>query len=49
MDVGSDIIGMVETNAKVFRKDATDNTTKGFSGGTYLMLKRNRRCLGIGC
>ena len=46
MDVGSDMIGMFKTNAKVFCNNYTNNMTKYWIGGFYLMLKRKTRVPG---
>ena len=55
MDIGSYIIGMVKTNTKGFYKETIDNLTKGFPGGSYLLLRRKpmvpevRPLISIGC
>ena len=39
MDVGTDIIGLVNKNTKLFSKGAINNMTKDCPGGYFLMLK----------
>ena len=39
MGVGDDLVGMVNTNTKGFCKDTIEKLTKGWPGGSYLVLK----------
>ena len=41
MDVSSNMVGMVKTNAKVLCKETIENPKKNFPGGSYLVLKIN--------
>ena len=41
MGVGTYSIGLVKTNIKVLFKDTIEKLTNNWSGGSYLMLKRN--------
>ena len=39
MEVGSNLIGIFKTNTKVFYKDTTENLTKYWTRGSYLVLR----------
>ena len=39
MELGVELIGMVKTNTKGFRKDKIENLTKTWPGGSYLVLR----------
>ena len=39
-EVGAKLIGMVKTNTKGFYKETIEKLTKGWPGGSYLVLRR---------
>ena len=39
MEVGDELIGMVQTNTKGFFKETIENLTKDWPGGPYLVLR----------
>ena len=39
MEIGSELIGTVKTNTKVFCKETIENLTKDWPGGSYLVLR----------
>ena len=39
MEVGTEFIGMVKTNNKLFCKEIIEKLTKDWSGGYYLVLR----------
>ena len=40
MEVGAELVGMVNTNTKGLCKEKIDNLTKDWPGGSYLVLMR---------
>ena len=39
MKLGAELIGMVNTNTKVFCQETVENLTKDWPGGSYLVLR----------
>ena len=39
MGVGAELIGMLKTNTKVFRREIIEKLTKDWPGGYYLVLR----------
>ena len=46
MEMGAELIGMVKTNTKGFCKEAIDNLTNAWPGGSYLVLRSKPMVLG---